>query len=97
MPCRLQRPTIASIIGWLANGSMGLGQFDVSGRRRVPSPPAMITAFMGPNLPWVRFDQNHETSTEASAGPAWAAFAARAALPSRSAAMPIGTYNAHAM
>jgi len=30
----------------LANCSIGLGWFDVSGRRRVPSPPAMITAFM---------------------------------------------------
>jgi hypothetical protein len=27
-------------------GIIGLGAFDVRGRRRVPSPPAMITAFM---------------------------------------------------
>ena len=33
------------IIGRLAIGSIGFGAFEVSGRRRVPSPPAMITAF----------------------------------------------------
>ena len=37
---------MCSIIGRLATGSIGLGAFEVSGRRRVPSPPAMITAFM---------------------------------------------------
>ena len=37
---------MCSIIGTLAIGIIGLGAFDVSGRRRVPSPPAMITAFM---------------------------------------------------
>ena len=37
---------MCSIIGALAMGSIGLGEFDVRGRRRVPSPPAMITAFM---------------------------------------------------
>jgi hypothetical protein len=26
-------------------GTMGLGWFDVNGRRRVPSPPAITTAF----------------------------------------------------
>ena len=26
-------------------GTIGFGWFDVSGRRRVPSPPAMTTAF----------------------------------------------------
>ena len=26
-------------------GTIGLGWFEVSGRRRVPSPPAMTTAF----------------------------------------------------
>ena len=37
---------MCSIIGRLASGSIGLGAFEVSGRSRVPSPPAMITAFM---------------------------------------------------
>ena len=37
---------MCSIIGRLAIGSIGLGAFDVSGRSRVPSPPAMITAFI---------------------------------------------------
>ena len=37
---------MCSIIGALAMGIIGLGAFDVRGRRRVPSPPAMITAFM---------------------------------------------------
>jgi hypothetical protein len=30
---------------------MGLGAFDVRGLSLVPSPPAMITAFMARNLP----------------------------------------------
>src|SRR5579862_4553616 len=33
------------MIGLLATGSMGLGWFAVIGRSRVPSPPAMTTAF----------------------------------------------------
>jgi hypothetical protein len=37
---------MCSIIGALAMGNIGLGALEVSGRRRVPSPPAMITAFM---------------------------------------------------
>ena len=41
---------MCSIIGRLATGSIGLGVFDVSGRSRVPSPPAMITAFMSAAL-----------------------------------------------
>ena len=40
--------TMCSIIGRLTMGIMGLGMFEVSGRRRVPSPPAMITAFTRP-------------------------------------------------
>ena len=28
-------------------GTIGFGWFEVSGRRRVPSPPAMTTAFIG--------------------------------------------------
>src|ERR1700758_2363223 len=36
---------MCSMIGLLATGSMGLGWFAVIGRSRVPSPPAMTTAF----------------------------------------------------
>ena len=42
---------MCSIIGRLASGIIGLGRFEVSGRSRVPSPPAMITAFMA-DLPY---------------------------------------------
>src|SRR5690349_25158669 len=35
------------MIGRLATGSSGLGWFAVIGRSRVPSPPAMTTAFNG--------------------------------------------------
>jgi hypothetical protein len=45
-PCFFSRVTMCSIIGWLTMGIIGLGAFEVRGRRRVPSPPAMITAFM---------------------------------------------------
>ena len=42
---------MCSIIGRLAIGSIGFGAFEVSGRSRVPSPPAMITAFTSAVLP----------------------------------------------
>jgi hypothetical protein len=42
---------MCSMMGRLHTGSMGLGWLAVSGRRRVPSPPAMITAFTG-DLRW---------------------------------------------
>ena len=45
-PCRCSRSTMCSIIGRLASGIIGLGALEVSGRSRVPSPPAMITAFI---------------------------------------------------
>ena len=38
---------MCSIIGTLAIGIIGLGWLQVSGRSRVPSPPARITAFTG--------------------------------------------------
>src|SRR5688500_9495616 len=50
-PCSFRSSTMCSIIGRLAIGIIGFGWFEVSGRRRVPSPPAMITAFTGPVLP----------------------------------------------
>src|SRR5689334_18176139 len=34
------------MIGRLATGRSGLGMLEVMGRRRVPSPPAITTAFM---------------------------------------------------
>ena len=37
---------MCSIIGRLARGIIGLGWFEVRGRSLVPSPPAMITAFI---------------------------------------------------
>ena len=46
--------TMCSIIGSLTSGIIGLGAFEVSGRSRVPSPPAMITAFMPPTAPGAR-------------------------------------------
>ena len=42
---------MCSIIGSLTSGIIGLGAFEVSGRSRVPSPPAMITAFMARTVP----------------------------------------------
>ncbi|CAB5041889.1 unannotated protein [freshwater metagenome] len=36
---------MCSIIGRFTSGNIGFGVFEVSGRRRVPSPPAIITAF----------------------------------------------------
>src|ERR1700722_8795992 len=46
-PCSRSSVTTCSIMGRLAIGSIGFGRFEVSGRKRVPSPPAMITAFIG--------------------------------------------------
>ena len=63
---------MCSIIGRPTSGSIGLGRFDVCGRSRVPSPPAMMTAFMRGSV------------TPASAS-APAPASPRAARPSRSA------------
>jgi hypothetical protein len=38
--------TMCSMHGLPTIGTIGFGWFDVSGRRRVPSPPAMTTAFI---------------------------------------------------
>src|SRR5450756_2617810 len=46
-PCQWHSPRMCSMIGRLTIGTIGLGRRDVSGRRRVPSPPAMMTAFIG--------------------------------------------------
>src|SRR5262249_13905436 len=65
MPCSLSSRTICSMMGILSAGVSGLGRCEVRGRRRVPSPPAMMTAFMQtPPLrqrPWMerrRLDDN---------------------------------------
>src|SRR6202789_2701282 len=50
MPWRRSNDTMCSIIGRPTSGSIGLGRFEVCGRRRVPSPPAMITAFIRRSL-----------------------------------------------
>ena len=41
---------MCSMHGLPTIGTIGFGWFDVSGRRRVPSPPAMTTAFMPSSL-----------------------------------------------
>jgi hypothetical protein len=41
---------MCSIIGLLASGTIGLGMLLVKGRRRVPNPPAITTAFMARNF-----------------------------------------------
>src|SRR3954470_24997711 len=46
-PCFASRRTMCSIIGAFAIGIMGFGWLLVSGRSRVPSPPARMTAFIG--------------------------------------------------
>src|SRR5690554_2492048 len=45
-PCRFRSLRMCSIMGLFKMGTMGLGTEQVKGRSRVPSPPAMITAFM---------------------------------------------------
>ena len=67
-PCSRSSVTMCSIIGALAIGIIGFGALDVSGRRRVPSPPAMMTAFMPPTVPADRAAQA-DTPGERSARP----------------------------
>lgn len=54
-PWSLSKSMMCSIIGLLAIGIIGFGTLLVSGRSRVPKPPAMMTAFTGvppsPRLP----------------------------------------------
>ena len=51
-------------------GTIGFGWFEVSGRRRVPSPPAMTTAFMRtPRSRALRPYNRSEASGEREAGP----------------------------
>src|SRR5579863_554613 len=72
-PCCRSRPTTCSIMGRLAMGSMGFGWFEVRGRRRVPSPPAMISAFTGAsgeNLPGHRAGHAHIPGSRRACSPA---------------------------
>ena len=45
--CARSNSTMCSMHGLPTIGTIGFGWFEVSGRRRVPSPPAMTTAFIG--------------------------------------------------
>ena len=47
-PCSRSSSRMCSMHGLPTIGTIGFGWFEVSGRRRVPSPPAMTTAFMSP-------------------------------------------------
>ena len=51
-------------------GTIGFGWFEVSGRRRVPSPPAITTAFMREHLsPRLARVQHERDEREREAGP----------------------------
>ena len=50
-------------------GTIGFGWFDVSGRRRVPSPPAITTAFMRATLRPRLAARTPSAATSASARP----------------------------
>src|SRR5579859_5792234 len=43
-PCRRSHSSMYEMKGWPARGTTGLGMVEVSGRSRVPSPPARIRA-----------------------------------------------------
>src|SRR4051812_44309447 len=65
---------MCSIIGWLTTGIIGFGWLLVSGRRRVPSPPARITAFIA-----IRFSQGDLRNLVRRATTRGATFAQRGA------------------
>jgi hypothetical protein len=44
-PCVLRSSTMCSMHGFPTIGTIGFGWFEVNGRSRVPSPPAITTAF----------------------------------------------------
>ncbi len=60
---------MCSMHGLPTIGTIGFGWFEVSGRRRVPSPPAMTTAFMPAPPAWPSSCTRRET-TSASPTPA---------------------------
>src|SRR5688500_2644914 len=45
IPCLRTSSKVCSMQGFPATGTIGFGWLEVSGRRRVPSPPAITTAF----------------------------------------------------
>ena len=91
-PCWRSRLTTCSIMGRLAMGSIGLGWFEVSGRRRVPSPPAMITAFMGASIG----DPTPPPSGSRGLGPARAVTPGRTTAAAIQARVRAGTALSHA-
>src|SRR6267143_5794664 len=50
IPWRLRSSKMCPRQGLSTMGTIGLGRLIVSGRRRLPSPPAMTTACIGPSL-----------------------------------------------
>jgi len=57
MPCFFKSFKACSITGQFATGSMGLGVLHVSGRIRVPKPPAITIAIMFLIIAMGRFHQ----------------------------------------
>ena len=49
-PCPLSHSSMKEMNGRSTSGTTGLGTVEVSGRRRVPSPPTRITACISPVL-----------------------------------------------
>src|SRR5258708_27679828 len=52
-PCRRSSRRTCSMIGRLTTGSIGFGWLAVIGRSRVPSPPAITTAFTAAQPPYL--------------------------------------------
>src|SRR6059036_2872632 len=55
MPWRFRSSKMCPRQGLSTMGTIGLGRLIVRGRRRLPSPPAMTTACIGPSLVRARF------------------------------------------
>src|SRR5260221_2609101 len=70
MPCRLSRSKMWPRQGLLTIDTIGFGRLIVSGLRRLPSPPAMTTACIGPSLGAFRglFRSDGEEGFEVVAG-----------------------------
>src|SRR5256885_15891803 len=70
MPCRFSRSKMWPRQGLLTIDTIGLGRLIVSGLRRLPSPPAMTTACIGPSLGGFRglFGSDGEQGLEVVAG-----------------------------
>src|SRR5438094_9520771 len=70
MPCRFKRSKMWPRQGLLTIDTIGFGRLIVSGLRRLPSPPAMTTACIGPSLGAFRglFGSDGEEGFEVVAG-----------------------------